>query len=236
VKVRLHQGFQVHFGHHLGYPVSHRGNTQDSGSHHYLSESPLSAPAVESNSPRTSGSRACRGSSSDPGQTPQWTPRLPQQHLGWPLPSYRPPDHLLGNTKRLCFTQRLLPYLVDHQVKPIDTTPSLHPHYGTSSLIRVVPPLCPASVLSPSWVFHLSFSLDIGTTGSHVPPESLDQGHATFMPDAAQAVGRLPLGLSWSQASLQFRRHLSVSTPHQWFACARLPDPHLPRSCAATCP
>ncbi|MBU4449533.1 MAG: hypothetical protein KKD99_13185, partial [Proteobacteria bacterium] len=33
------------------------------------------------------------------------------------------------------------------------------------------------------WVLHLSFSLHIGTTGSHVPPKSLIQVHATFMPD-----------------------------------------------------
>jgi len=28
----------------------------------------------------------------------------------------------------------------------------------------------------------------------------------------------------------------NVSTPHQWFACAHLPDPHLPRSYAVTFP
>ena len=94
--------------------------------------------------------------------------------------------------------------LVDHQVKLIDTTPSLHPHYGTSPLLRVVPPLCPASVLSPLWVLHLGFSLNIETTVSHVPHESLVQVHATFMPDATQAVSRFPLGLSWSTASFQF--------------------------------
>ena len=32
-------------------------------------------------------------------------------------------------------------------VKPDDTPPSLHPRYGISSLLRSVPPLCPASVL-----------------------------------------------------------------------------------------
>jgi len=105
---------------------------------------------------------------------------------------------------RLCLTQWLLPLRVDHQVKLIDTTPLLHPHYGTSSLLRVVPPLCPASVLSPLWVLHLGFSLNIGATASHVPHESLNQGHATFMPDVTQAVSRFPLALSWSQASLQF--------------------------------
>jgi hypothetical protein len=43
----------------------------------------------------------------------------------------------------------------------------------------------------------LNFSLIIGTTGSHVPHKSLNQVHATFMPDAAQAVNRFPLSLSW---------------------------------------
>jgi hypothetical protein len=81
-------------------------------------------------------------------------------------------------------------------VRLIDATPSLHPHYGTSSLLRVVPPLRPASVLSLLWVLHLGFSPNIGAIASHVPRESLDQGHAIFMPDAAQAVSRLPLGLS----------------------------------------
>jgi len=67
----------------------------------------------------------------------------------------------------------------------------------TSSLLRDGPSLCSASVLSLSWGLHLSFSLTIGTTGSHVPHKSLDQVHATFMPDAAQAVSRLPLDSSW---------------------------------------
>ena len=83
-----------------------------------------------------------------------------------------------------CFTVWLLPSLVDQRVKLDDPTPSLHPHYRTSSLIRVGPPLCPASVLSPSWVLHLGFSLNIGTTGAHVPQRSLAQSHATFTPEA----------------------------------------------------
>ena len=75
----------------------------------------------------------------------------------------------------------------------------------TSTLLRVGPPLCPASVLSPSWVRHLGFSLIIGTTGSHVPHMSLIQVRATFMPDdAAQAVCRFLLDLSWYPVSYQF--------------------------------
>jgi hypothetical protein len=40
------------------------------------------------------------------------------------------------------------------------------------------------------WGVHLSFSLDIGATGSHVPHTSLNQGHAACMPDAIWAVNR----------------------------------------------
>ena len=39
----------------------------------------------------------------------------------------------------------------------------------TSSLLQGNPPLCSASVLSSLWAVHLAFSLNIGTTGSHVP-------------------------------------------------------------------
>jgi hypothetical protein len=40
------------------------------------------------------------------------------------------------------------------------------------------------STLALAEAFRLSFSLRIGTTGSYVPYQSLDQGHAAFMPDA----------------------------------------------------
>src|SRR4030042_2727725 len=88
----------------------------------------------------------------------------------------------------------------------------------TSTLLRVGPPLCPASVLSPSWVLHLGFSLTIETTGSRVPHKSLVQVHATFMPDAAQAVNRFSPGLilEWctppvSTSSFCFRHLISGS-------------------------
>jgi hypothetical protein len=67
---------------------------------------------------------------------------------------------------------------------------------------------------------HLSFSLPIRTTGSHVPHKSLDQGHATSMPDATQAVSRLPpeLILGYRKppvltSSLDFRHLISGSLP-----------------------
>ncbi len=80
---------------------------------------------------------------------------------------------------------------------PLRSNPITEP----STLLQDDPPLCPASVLSLLWDLHLSFSLDIRTTGSHVPHKSLDQVHAIFMPDAAQAVNRFPLSLSWRSAS-----------------------------------
>jgi len=67
------------------------------------------------------------------------------------------------------------------------------PRIGTLTLVR------------PS---HLSFSLIIGTTGSHVPHKSLVQVRATFMPDAAQAVCRFLLDFSWYSVSYQFGRRL----------------------------
>ena len=107
----------------------------------------------------------------------------------------------------------------------------------TSSLLRVAPPLCFASVLSFLWDLHLNFSLNIETTGSHVPHKSLTQSHAIFTPEAAQAVSRFPLNLSWTHnrnpvltSSIIFRRLI------EWFACARLSESHLPRSYAVTFP
>src|SRR5438132_13446711 len=51
-------------------------------------------------------------------------------------------------------------------VRPPDPTPSLQPHYEPSSLIRIGPPQCSASVLSPRGFRRLGFSLGIRATGS----------------------------------------------------------------------
>ena len=53
---------------------------------------------------------------------------------------------------------------------------------------------CPCAPLRYSGsrgVLHLSFSLRIGTTGSHVPCQSLVHVHAAFTPDTGQALNRL---------------------------------------------
>ena len=105
------------------------------------------------------------------------------------------------------------------------------PITGPSTLLLDDPPLCPALVRSRLWGHHLRFSLSIGTTGSHVPHKSLDQVHAISMPDAAQTINRLPLGLSCRPPSTHsFDAISDISTPHQWFACAHLLDPYLTRS------
>jgi hypothetical protein len=75
------------------------------------------------------------------------------------------------------------------------------PITGPSTLLLDDPPLCPALVRSRLWGRHLRFSLNIRATGSHVPHKSLDQVHAISMPDAAQTINRLPLGLSWRSPS-----------------------------------
>jgi len=50
-------------------------------------------------------------------------------------------------------------------MRPLDPTPSLQPHYEPSSLLRVGPSQCSASVRSPRGFRRLGFSLRIRATG-----------------------------------------------------------------------
>ena len=72
-----------------------------------------------------------------------------------------------------------------------DVTPSVQCHYNpffpTTGYSAPVPRI---GTLSLMGVTHSEFSLNIEATGSQVPRNSLSQGHATFMPDAAWAVNR----------------------------------------------
>lgn len=71
----------------------------------------------------------------------------------------------------------------------------------------------------------------IGATGSHVPCKSPSQARAAYMPDAIRAVSRLPPDLSRSPGLAPVSTPLEfITTRHQRFAHARLPDPHLTRS------
>jgi len=68
----------------------------------------------------------------------------------------------------------------------------------------------------------------IGATGSHVPCKSPGQARAAYMPDAIRAVSRLPPDLSQNPGLALVSTPLEfITTRHQRFAPARLPDPHL---------
>ena len=64
------------------------------------------------------------------------------------------PNGPLGDLKqlrlRLARTRLLPPMTVDRSASQDDPSPSLHPHYQASQLLRDGPPLHPASLLSPS--------------------------------------------------------------------------------------
>jgi hypothetical protein len=111
---------------------------------------------------------------------------------------------------------------------------------GPQRYYETVRPRAPRRYSAPRGGGRLGISLSpparragdsIGATGSHVPRKSPGQTRAAYMPDAIWAVSRLPPDLSRSPG------HAPVSTPlrfvttrHQRFASARLPDPHLTRS------
>jgi hypothetical protein len=86
-----------------------------------------------------------------------------------------------------------------------NTTPSLPPVSGTSPLLRVVPPLDSASVLSFLWFFHLNFSVYIGAEVPTFRSTALQQTQATLMPDATPPVTRFRRGCSRSNDSLGAR-------------------------------
>jgi hypothetical protein len=62
---------------------------------------------------------------------------------------------------------------------------NLQPYYGHLC------PCAPHRYSGSRGVCHLSFSLRIGTTGSHVPHRSLIHVHAAYMPDASWVLNRL---------------------------------------------
>jgi len=101
----------------------------------------------------------------------------------------------------------------------------------TSTLLRVGPSLCSASVLSPSWVLHFGF----------LPYHRNDRfPRSTQEPGSGSChlyAGRRPGSMQVSPGLILVSSKPPVltstdffSTPHQWFAHAHLPDPHLTRS------
>lgn len=117
---------------------------------------------------------------------------------------------------------------VELQIQTLDPTPLLQPNYQPSSLLRVGPPQCSASVLSPRGFCHLCFSLRIRELVPAVPHESPDQVHAPCTPVAAYPVPRCPIGSSQElRTPLVLTTILRFTTSQQGFTFVRLPDPYL---------
>jgi len=80
---------------------------------------------------------------------------------------------------------------------PNDDAPSVQFHYRTFiPTTDVSVPVLRNGTLALTKAIRLSFSLSIGTTGSQVPYQSMNQSHAASMPDAGLAVSRLRQSLS----------------------------------------
>src|SRR4051794_26238155 len=109
---------------------------------------------------------------------------------------------------------------------PLDD-PSVQPHYR--AFLTTTSDSAPVLRLGTlAGAACLTGSLHIGATGSHVPHGSPDHGHAPFMPDAGWAIIGHPPTLSQERDPLLVSTSPeNVSTRHQWFAHARLRDPHL---------
>ena len=124
---------------------------------HSISGFSPSAPAAESNCRMTSDSRFCKGSSSSPFQTPRSIahPALPP--LDCSLPLNRLPRLPIVKYKMVLLHPsgsspcRLTRPMSLH----LHTPPSLRRLSPTSSLLRGVPPLGAAFILSPLWFMPL---------------------------------------------------------------------------------
>ena len=172
MEVRLHHRLQVQLGDRLRNPVGDRGDARVRTLAHPSSVSAPPLPAVACRHPRTSGSRACRGSLPGSSRTPQPTPHRLLEPLVGPylLPGF--PDHPLVNVKRLLDLQpwlghRLLPLASWLTVnfawmgRPLRSSPVT----GPSSLLPGGPPLCLASGRGPLRFLPLGPSLG-GPAGS----------------------------------------------------------------------
>jgi len=106
----------------------------------------------------------------------------------------------------------------------------LQPYYGP------LRPRAPHWYSGPLGFCRLNCSLRIGTTGSHVPCESLVRLRAAYMPDVARAGFRTtPELVPRDGRTLGFDIIHCISTRHQRFAFARLSGSHLTGSCPAFC-
>ena len=154
MKQSIHLWLQSRLHHHLRDPIRYVG-IPSCLSRHLLSVSSPSAPAAESSCPTTSDSRSCTvlfqslsKSSIDCSSTPA-APLFAFTRLYASQTSHLEIQTALPHSS----APPIAGWLIESRLH--NTTPSLHPVSGTSPLLRVVPPLGSASVLSPSWFFHL---------------------------------------------------------------------------------
>jgi len=118
--------------------------------------------------------------------------------------------------------------------RPLRSSPITRP----SPLLRGGPPPCRASVLSPSQISCLGFSLPpasvntpasaITARGSHVSCQRLNRARATSVPGNRQGSKQVSPGSSrgnnWTPVTIAAA---TLTTFQQWFTRVRLPGPHL---------
>jgi hypothetical protein len=149
---------------------------------------PPAAPVEGSNSPRTAGSRACRGFRRG---RPELRNRLPV-YASRPLVGLHFlegfPDLPLRDVERLCRGHATSPVTGWPPAAAVYRSPfgpaplqGLRPYYGLLRLCARI------GTLALAGASHLSVSLNIGTTGSRVPQQSLIQVHPASKPGAARA-------------------------------------------------
>jgi hypothetical protein len=97
----------------------------------------------------------------------------------------------------------------------------------TSTLLRVAPSLCPASVLSPLWGLHLGFSLTIEATPGR-PEESHHQSPTDPYVSFSTHTARVSLSLETSQS--QADAESDLAPPHTGLAATSCELTHPLRS------
>src|SRR5918997_2138020 len=121
--------------------------------------------------------------------------------------------------------------------QPLRSTPITVP----SSLLQVGPPACLATVLNPLRFQPLgtlppAHLHKVGCVETRLLPfhaKAADQARVVYMPDPAWPVSGPPPDSSRNTPHAPVSMSpVSVTTLHQRFACARLPDPYLTHTCA----
>jgi hypothetical protein len=138
---------------------------------HRLSVSPPGALLAENNCPTTFDSRCDRDCSPDHYRMPQSTRRPRPLLPGLPSPACMLPTHRasLYKTVLLC-PQKSSPFRVAPITLLDNGAPSLHAHYKPFNATTGTPaPVLRIGTLTLAEAVCLSFSLNIGATGSYVP-------------------------------------------------------------------